>query len=81
MNATRTSSVKVMGRWINVPNWVIVERKPWSTEKKNRERDRAARIGQLEAFLIKSPILPTTAVVAFLAFMIGATELIESINL
>lgn len=81
MNVTRTSSVKIMGRWVNVANWVIVESKPWSTEKKNRERDRAARLGQLETFLVKSPILPMTAVVAFFAFVIGAMELVESINL
>lgn len=53
----------------------------WTPEHKVAERERAARIGQLETFLAKSPVLPTTAVVAFFAFMIGAAELVESINL
>ena len=81
MNAVRTSAIRVAGHWVRVPNWMIVERKPWSTEKKNRERDRAVRIGQLEKFVTGSPILPTTAVIAFFAFVIGAVELVESINL
>jgi nitrate reductase NapE component len=58
-----------------------MERKPWSTEKKNRARDRAERIGQLQTFVTESPILPTVAVVGFFGFIGGAVQLIESINL
>lgn len=53
----------------------------WSPERKVAEREQAARIGQLEKFVTGSPILPTTAVIAFFAFVIGAVELVESINL
>lgn len=57
------------------------DHKNWTPARKLAERDQAARIGQLETFLQKSPILPATAVIAFFSFMIGAVELVESINL
>lgn len=50
INVTRESRVKVFGRWVRVPNWVIVDRQ-WSTERKNRARDNAARLGAVQTFV------------------------------
>lgn len=81
MNVTRTSSVKVMGHWINVPNWLIMERKPWSTERKNRARDRAAALGDLQTFVTRSPLAPTAALLAFgglvYALLVAAGRVVE----
>jgi hypothetical protein len=57
------------------------DHKNWSPARKMAAREQAARVGQLETFLSKSPIMPTTAVSGFFSFMIGASELVESINL
>jgi hypothetical protein len=81
MNVTRTSFVKVMGHQINVPNCLIRERKPWSTEKKNRARDRAARLGELQTFVSNSPVAPTVGLLGFIGAIGVVGNLIESIKL
>jgi hypothetical protein len=53
----------------------------WSTARKNRARDTAALLGKLDTETVQNRVLATTGVVAFFAFVIGAVELVESINL
>jgi hypothetical protein len=53
----------------------------WSTARKNRARDTAALIGRMDTLKVQNRILASVGVVAFFAGMIGAVELIESINL
>lgn len=67
MNVTRKSYVKVMGHSVRVPNWFIWEPKRWSPEKISRVEERAARLGQLQTFVMASPLYP--AVVLILAFL------------
>ena len=77
VKATRTSHVKIMGRWVRVPNWAIMERGRWSTERKNVERDRAARLGELQNFVMRAPVIPFLAVLGFIlvvALAIGTVE-------
>lgn len=52
----------------------------WSTEKKNRERDRAARLGELQKVLVGWWTPSMTAGVAFTGAAI-AVGLIENIQL
>lgn len=53
----------------------------WSTTRKNVVRDSAGRMGPLDLEPVKVRVLATAGVVGFFAFMIGAVELVESINL
>lgn len=69
MNVTRESHVKVLGRWVRVPNWAIVSRKPWSAAKIARAEVQAQRLGELQTFVMRSPLFPLACVVAFFAFL------------
>lgn len=53
----------------------------WSTARKNRARDTAALLGRMDTLKVQNRILAVVAVVAFFSGLIGASELIESINL
>lgn len=55
--------------------------KNWSTARKNRARDTAALLGKLDTETVQNRVLAATGVVGFFAFVIGAVELVESINL
>jgi hypothetical protein len=55
--------------------------KNWSTARKNRARDMAATVGKLDTEAVGNRILAATGVVGFLALIVGATELVEAINL
>jgi hypothetical protein len=68
MNVTRESHVKVLGRWVRVPNWFIVDQK-WSAEKIAREELRAEQLGDLQKFVTRSPLFPIACVAAFFGFM------------
>lgn len=59
VNVTRKSHVKVLGRWVRVPNWCI--RQPWSAEKIAREELRAQQMGDMQKFVMGSPLFPTVA--------------------
>jgi hypothetical protein len=75
MNVTRESHVKIMGRWVRVPNWAIVSR-PWSTARKNRARDNAARLGALQNFVMRGWVYPAFACIVVIGAMllVGAIE-------
>jgi hypothetical protein len=69
MNVKRESHVKVLGRWVRVPNWLIVERKRWSAEKISRVEAQAARLGELQTFVMASPLFGAFVVVGAVALM------------
>jgi hypothetical protein len=68
MNVTRTSHVKVLGRMVRVPNWFIVDRK-WDAAKIARVEQQAQALGDLQNFVVKSPLFPVACVAAFFGFM------------
>lgn len=68
MNVTRESHVKVLGRWVRVPNWFIVDRK-WSAEKIARVEAQAQALGDLQNFVTRSPLFPLAVVAAFFGAM------------
>lgn len=76
MNVTRKSYVKVMGHSVRVPNWVIWERK-WSPEKISRVEEQAARLGELQKFVMASPLFPFVVVVLAILFLGVAVGTIE----
>jgi hypothetical protein len=53
----------------------------WSTARKNRARDTAALLGKLDTEKVQNRILASAGAVGFFSFMIGVSELVESINL
>lgn len=57
------------------------DHKMWTAAKRQREWNRAERLGQLQKFVTDSPITPTVAVLGFFGFMGGAVKVIESIQL
>lgn len=67
MNVTRESHIKVLGRWVRVPNWMITQK--WSAERIAREELRAQQLGDLQNFVMKSPLFPIAVVAAFFGFM------------
>lgn len=67
MNVTRTSHVKIMGRWVRVPNWFIGGK--WSTAKIARVEQQAQALGDLQTFVMKSPLFPLACVLAFFGFV------------
>lgn len=77
MNVTRESFVKVFGRWVRVPNWAIVARKPWTTARKNRARDNAARLGAVQVYVMASWIYPVAALV-YVVVALGVVGAVES---
>lgn len=76
MNVTRESFVKVLGRWVRVPNWAIVARKPWTTERKNRARDNAEWLGAVQEYVMTSWVFPLAAFVLVVVALgvVGALE-------
>lgn len=49
----------------------------WSTAKKNRARDRAESLGDLQNFIVRSPLFPAGVVIGFVGaagLLIGAVE-------
>lgn len=76
MSVTTESHIKVLGRWVRVPNALIVERKSWSTSRKNRARDNAELLGQAQTFVMTSWVYPVFVIVALVAGMavVGAIE-------
>lgn len=49
----------------------------WSTAKKNRARDNAAAWGDLQNFIVRSPLFPAGVVIGFVGaagLLIGAVE-------
>lgn len=71
VKVTRKSHVKVLGRWVRVPNFLIRER--WSDEKISFKELRAQEIGDLQSFVMKSPLFPFVVVMGFFAVMIFAS--------
>lgn len=57
------------------------DHKNWSTARKNRARDTAALLGKLDTEKVQNRVLAVTGAAGFFAFMVGAVELVESINL
>lgn len=57
------------------------DHKNWSTARKNRARGTAALLGWMDTEAVGNRVLAATGVVSFFALMIGAVELVESINL
>lgn len=53
----------------------------WSAEKIARVEAQAERIGELQTFVMKSPLFPTACVVVFFAGVVGVSQLIGSIHL
>lgn len=69
MNVTRKSYVKIMGRSVRVPNCFIVERRKWSAEKISRVEAQAARLGELQKFIVASPLFPLVVLLVAVAIM------------
>jgi hypothetical protein len=69
MNVTRKSYIKLLGRSVRVPNRLIVERRRWSPEKIARVEEQAARLGEIQKFVMASPLWPLFVVVAAVAVM------------
>ncbi len=67
VNVKRESHVKVLGRWVRVPNWMITQK--WSPERIEREELRAQQLGDLQKFVMKSPLFPVAVVAAFFGAM------------
>ena len=54
-------------------------RKPWSAEKIARVEEQAARLGEMQTFVMKSPLFPAACVVLFLAFVVVAVQVVENL--
>lgn len=52
--------------------------KRWSAEKIERVERRAERLGDLERFVVRSPLFPVMCVVAFYGFIVGAHWAVET---
>ena len=78
MLVTRESHVKVLDHSVRVPNCFIVERK-WDAKKIARAEQQAQALGDLQTFVIKSPLFPFACVAAFFAFMYSAVWFVETV--
>jgi len=77
MNVKRESFVKVLGHSVRVPNVLIFERKRWSAAKIARVEVQAARLGELQKFIVASPLFPLAVVllaVLVMGLAIGGLE-------
>lgn len=79
VNVKRESFVKVLGHSVRVPNCFIVGRRPWSAAKIARAEQQAQALGDLQTFVIKSPLFPFACVAAFFAFMYSAVWFVETV--
>lgn len=75
MNVTRTSHVKVLGCNVRVPNWVIVDRR-WSAAKIARVEQQAQALGDIQNFVVRSPLFPVVCVALFFGLIGFATWVI-----
>lgn len=77
MNVTRKSQVKIMGHWVRVPNCFIGRK--WSAEKIARAEVQAERLGDLQNFVMKSPLFPLFVVSVFVGCLILSSWAIETV--
>lgn len=73
VNVKRESSVKVLGRWVRVPNWLVFERKRWSPERIAREELRAQQLGDMQKIVMASPLFPWACAALFFAALMFVT--------
>lgn len=79
MNVKRESFVKVLGRTVRVPNWAIVERGRWSAERIARVERQAQALGDLQAFVMKSPLFPVAIVAGVYGALYTAVWAVETL--
>lgn len=78
MNVTTSSRVKVLGRWVAVPNWVIFERKRWSPERIARVEAQAARLGAMQTAVVRSWAFPVAVVLGAYAALYASVWAVET---